>query len=38
MVCLTLLVFTYLTRNSLCEIKYKDDKKEVNVFITHESG
>ncbi|MFM2748926.1 Hok/Gef family protein, partial [Klebsiella variicola] len=24
MVCLTLLIFTYLTRKSLCEIRYRD--------------
>ncbi|ECA5626163.1 Hok/Gef family protein [Escherichia coli] len=36
-VCLTLLIFTYLTRNSLCNIQYKDAEKEVNVFVTHES-
>ncbi|EOQ2778132.1 TPA: Hok/Gef family protein, partial [Escherichia coli] len=23
-VCLTLLIFTYLTRKSLCEIRYRD--------------
>lgn len=28
-VCLTLLIFTYLTRKSLCEIRYRDTNREV---------
>ncbi|EPB9480414.1 Hok/Gef family protein, partial [Escherichia coli] len=28
MVCLTLLIFTYLTRKSLCEIRYRDGDRE----------
>ncbi|HGD8423869.1 TPA: Hok/Gef family protein, partial [Escherichia coli] len=28
MVCLTLLMFTYLTRKSLCEIRYRDGDRE----------
>ncbi|MCK2408070.1 Hok/Gef family protein [Escherichia coli] len=27
--CLTLLIFTYLTRKSLCEIRYRDGHREV---------
>ncbi|WP_275956679.1 Hok/Gef family protein [Klebsiella pneumoniae] len=27
MVCLTLLIFTYLTRKSLCEIRYRDTNR-----------
>ncbi|MCQ1734919.1 Hok/Gef family protein, partial [Escherichia coli] len=27
--CLTLLIFTYLTRKSLCEIRYRDGYREV---------
>ncbi|EAA8956682.1 type I toxin-antitoxin system Hok family toxin [Salmonella enterica subsp. enterica] len=32
-VCLTLLIFTYLTRKSLCEIRYRDTNREVAAFI-----
>lgn len=31
-VCLTLLIFTYLTRKSLCEIRYRDTNREVAAF------
>ena len=31
-VCLTLLIFTYLTRKSLCEIRYRDTNREVAVW------
>ncbi len=31
-VCLTLLIFTYLTRKSLCEIRYRDGYREVAAF------
>lgn len=37
-ICLTLLIFIYLTRNSFCEFEYKNGKKEIKAFITHESG
>ncbi|WP_242449299.1 Hok/Gef family protein, partial [Klebsiella variicola] len=29
MVCLTLLIFTCLTRNRLCEVRLKDGNREV---------
>jgi protein HokB len=32
-VCLTLLIFTYLTRKSLCEIRYWDTNREVAAFM-----
>ncbi|WP_310572781.1 type I toxin-antitoxin system Hok family toxin [Klebsiella sp. BIGb0407] len=38
MVCLTLLIFTYLTRKSLCEIHYRDGEREVAAFMVYESG
>ncbi|EBW2015478.1 type I toxin-antitoxin system hok family toxin [Salmonella enterica subsp. enterica serovar Typhimurium] len=37
-VCLTLLIFTYLTRKSLCEIRYGDGHREVAAFMAYESG
>ncbi|CCP04380.1 Protein hok [Erwinia amylovora Ea644] len=37
-VCITLLIFTYLTRKSLCEIRYKDGYREVAAFMAYESG
>lgn len=37
-VCLTLLIFTYLTRKSLCEIRYRDGHREVAAFMAYESG
>ena len=37
-VCLTLLIFTYLTRKSLCEIRYRDGDREVAAFMAYESG
>ncbi|TCC01410.1 type I toxin-antitoxin system Hok family toxin [Kosakonia quasisacchari] len=37
-VCLTLLIFTWLTRKSLCEIRYKDGLREVAAFMAYESG
>ena len=37
-VCLTLLIFTFLTRKSLCEIRYKDGDREVAAFMAYESG
>nr|WP_312282410.1 type I toxin-antitoxin system Hok family toxin [Pseudescherichia sp.] len=38
MVCLTLLVFTWLTRKSLCEIRYRDGSREVATSMAYESG
>ena len=32
-VCLTLLIFTWLTRNSLCELRLKDGTREVSALI-----
>ncbi|EAM6659512.1 type I toxin-antitoxin system Hok family toxin [Salmonella enterica subsp. enterica serovar Eastbourne] len=37
-VCLTLLIFTYLTRKSLCEIRYRDKNREVAAFMAYESA
>jgi protein HokB len=37
-VCLTLLIFTFLTRKSLCEIRYRDGSREVAAFMAYESG
>ncbi|MEB7559573.1 type I toxin-antitoxin system Hok family toxin [Kluyvera cryocrescens] len=34
--CLTLLIFTFLTRKSLCEIRYKDTNREVAAFMAYE--
>ncbi|WP_369598315.1 Hok/Gef family protein, partial [Erwinia amylovora] len=31
--CVSLLIFTYLTRKSLCEIRYKDGYREVAAFM-----
>ncbi|QCT20495.1 type I toxin-antitoxin system Hok family toxin [Jejubacter calystegiae] len=36
--CFTLLVFTYLTRKSLCEIRYRDGYREVAALIACQSG
>nr|WP_227544472.1 type I toxin-antitoxin system Hok family toxin [Raoultella terrigena] len=36
MVCLTLLIFTYLTRKSLCEIRYRDMSRELAAFMAYE--
>ncbi len=36
--CLTLLIFTYLARKSLCEIRYRDGVREVAAFMAYESG
>ncbi len=38
MVCLTLLIFTYLTRSSLCELRIKDGSREVAALLAYESG
>ena len=32
------LIFTYLTRKSLCEIRYRDGYREVAAFMAYESG
>ncbi|KQN54399.1 MULTISPECIES: type I toxin-antitoxin system Hok family toxin [unclassified Erwinia] len=37
-VCLTLLIFTALTRKSLCEIRYRDETREVAAFMVCGSG
>ncbi|EHT7754899.1 type I toxin-antitoxin system Hok family toxin [Escherichia coli] len=37
-VCLTLLIFTWLTRNSLCELRLKDSTREVSAVMDYESG
>ncbi|WP_369937414.1 type I toxin-antitoxin system Hok family toxin [Mangrovibacter phragmitis] len=37
-VCLTLLVFTFLTRKSLCEIRLKDGDREVAAVLAYEPG
>ncbi|MFK9125187.1 type I toxin-antitoxin system Hok family toxin [Escherichia coli] len=38
MVCCTLLIFTLLTRNRLCEIRLKDGDREVTASMAYESG
>ncbi len=37
-ICLTLLIFTWLTRKSLCEIRYRDGSREVAASMACESG
>ncbi|HAZ54049.1 MAG TPA: hypothetical protein DCY50_03225 [Franconibacter helveticus] len=37
-VCSTLLVTLFLTRNSFCEIRYKDGPLEVVALMAYESG
>ena len=37
-VCSTLLVMLFLTRNSFCEIRYKDGPLEVVALMAYESG
>ncbi|WP_370627932.1 MULTISPECIES: type I toxin-antitoxin system Hok family toxin [Raoultella] len=37
-VCLTLLIFTYLTRKSLCKIWYRDTSRELAAFMAYESA
>lgn len=37
-VCLTLLIFTYLTRSRLCEVRLKDGSREVAAVLAYESG
>ncbi|HHE8494937.1 TPA: type I toxin-antitoxin system Hok family toxin [Enterobacter ludwigii] len=38
MVCLTLLLFTLLTRSRLCELRLKDGNREVAATLAYESG
>ncbi|MEI9603704.1 type I toxin-antitoxin system Hok family toxin [Enterobacter hormaechei] len=33
-----LLIFTWLTRNSLCELRLKDGTREVSAVMDYESG
>ncbi|HAZ7900786.1 TPA: Hok/Gef family protein [Escherichia coli] len=37
-VCCTLLIFTYLTRNRLCEVRLKDGNREVTASLAYESN
>ena len=37
-VCLTLLIFTYLTRKSLCDIRLRDGQREVAAILAYESN
>jgi protein HokB len=37
-VCLTLLIFTYLTRSRLCEVRITDGNREVSATLAYESG
>lgn len=37
-VCLTPLIFSYLTRSSLCELRFKDGNREVAATLAYESG
>ena len=37
-VCCTLLIFTYLTRNRLCEVRLKDGDREVTASLAYESN
>jgi len=37
-ICVTLLIFTYLTRKTLCEIRYKDAGREVAALMAYESA
>ncbi|HCV9623485.1 type I toxin-antitoxin system Hok family toxin (plasmid) [Klebsiella pneumoniae] len=37
-VCLTLLIFTCLTRNRLCEVRPKDGNREVAASLAYESN
>ncbi|MEX5412393.1 type I toxin-antitoxin system Hok family toxin [Atlantibacter hermannii] len=35
---LTPMIFTYLTRNSLCELQLKDGSREVAALLAYEPG
>lgn len=37
-VCLTLLIFTFLTRTRLCEVRLKDGDREVAAILAYESN
>lgn len=37
-ICITVLIFTYLTREKLCEITFKDGVREVSALMAYESG
>ncbi|HBR1015554.1 TPA: type I toxin-antitoxin system Hok family toxin [Klebsiella quasipneumoniae subsp. similipneumoniae] len=37
-VCLTLLIFTCLTRNRLCEVRLKDGNREIAACLAYESN
>ncbi len=37
-VCLTLMIFTWLTRKSLCENRYRDGSREMAASMAYESG
>ncbi|EDI0784940.1 small toxic polypeptide [Salmonella enterica subsp. enterica serovar Kasenyi] len=37
-VCCTLLIFTLLTRNRLCEVRLKDGYREITASMAYESG
>ncbi|PKH19295.1 small toxic polypeptide [Enterobacterales bacterium CwR94] len=37
-VCLTLLIFTYLTRTRLCEVRLRDGNREVIAVLAYESN
>ncbi|ECT8941858.1 type I toxin-antitoxin system Hok family toxin [Salmonella enterica] len=37
-VCITLLIFTGLTRNRLCEVRLKDGEREVAASLAYESN
>ncbi|MBK0003782.1 type I toxin-antitoxin system Hok family toxin [Erwinia sp. S38] len=36
--CITILIFTYFTRETLCELRWKSGDKEVAAFMAYESG
>lgn len=36
--CITVLIFTYFTRETLCELRWKSGDKEVAAFMAYESG
>ncbi|MGR4051794.1 type I toxin-antitoxin system Hok family toxin [Kosakonia cowanii] len=36
--CFTLLIFTWLTRKTLCELRYRDKEREVAALMAYESG
>ncbi|ROR09801.1 protein HokB [Erwinia sp. JUb26] len=36
--CITVLIFTYFTRETLCELRWKSGDREVAAFMAYESG